>query len=107
MQFPASHTYRPALAVAFLVCLLWLVLLSCGAFERMVLPSEAKALVVFFTPLSAAIAILYRTPLFREMRQSRRFVNLFRVALALLVCAGALLLTLSLVLFALGIISPP
>ena len=106
MQFPASHTYRPALGVAFLVCLLCLVLLFSGAFERMRLALEVKALIGFLTPLSAAIAILYRTPLFREMRQRRRLVNLVGVALALLICAGVLLLAFGLLLFAFGIISP-
>ena len=106
MQFIESHTYRPSLAVAFLVCLLWLVLLAAGAFARLTLPSEVKVLLGIFTPLLAAIAILYRTPLFREMRESRRLANLFGVALALLICSGALLLALSLMLFAFGIISP-
>jgi len=107
MQLPTSQTYRPRLAVAFLVCLVWLVLLALGAFERVPLPVEVKALIGFLAPLAVAAALLYRTALFREMKQSRRVVNLVGVALALLVCSGALLLMLSLLLFALGISSPP
>jgi hypothetical protein len=107
MHLPATHTYRQALAVAFLVCLLWLLFLSSSIFQRLELPFEAIGLIGFFAPMLAAIVILHRTPLFREMRRGRRLANLFGVALAVLVCAGALLLGLSLALFALGIISPP
>lgn len=106
MQFPDSQSYRSTLAVAFLTCLLWWVFLAYGAFEGLALPVQVKALIGLFTPLALATLLLYRTALFREMRRGRRFVNLVGVAVALCVCTGAILLTLALVLFALGVISP-
>ncbi len=106
MQLPPSHAYRPALAVAFLLVLLWVALLSVGMFERMPLPPGAKIVIALLTPLSATIAILCRTPLFREMRMDRRFINLLGVALALLVCAGVILVAIHFGVFALGMASP-
>jgi hypothetical protein len=107
MHSPALNTYRPHLAAAFLVCLLWLLLLFSEVFHRIALPLEVKAVIGVFPPLMASIIIMYGTPLFREMRQIRRVVHLLGVALAMLICAGDLLLTLSLVLLALGINWPP
>jgi hypothetical protein len=98
MQFPPAHTYRPSLAGAFLVCIAWLALLSFGLFDYLPLPSEAKVVLGLFIPLCASIAILSRTVLFREMQRTRRLFNLFGVAFALLVCAGALLLVLTVLL---------
>jgi hypothetical protein len=106
MQFPPAHTYRPALAVAFFVCFVWLVLLALGLFARLPLPTEAKLSLGLFIPLGGGIAILYRTVLYREMPPTSRMVRLFGVAFALLVCAGALLLAVSFLMFALGAIGP-
>jgi hypothetical protein len=107
MHLPASNAYRPALAVAFLICLAWLSLLALGTFEHVPVPPEAKFFLGFLFPLTAATALLYRSALFGEMKQNRRILNLAGVALALLICAGALVLALSLLLFGMGTISPP
>jgi len=106
MTFPPAHTYRASLAVAFAVCLGWAALVLFGGLNTLPLPGELKAILAVFVPLFGSTAILYRTVLFREMDAVRRLAYLFGVAVALLVCVGALLLAFSLVLFGLGIIGP-
>lgn len=70
------------------------------------LPGEIGALIGIFTALVPATAILYRTVLFCEMITARRLINLFGVAIALLIVVVALLLVISMVLFGFGIIGP-
>jgi hypothetical protein len=106
MELPASQPYRPSLLVAFLVCFLWVVSLPFGFFERLPLPEEVKVLLGLVIPLTAVVAILYRTVLFREVGPAVRLLKLFGLALAVLICAGALLAAFSVLLFAFGIISP-
>jgi hypothetical protein len=106
----ASNFYgrecRASLVVAFLVCLVWLVLLSFGLFARLPLPDTVKVLLGLFVPLGAAVAIMYRTVLFRDVQQASRVLRLFGVAVALLVCAVGFLLGLSLLIFVAGIFGP-
>lgn len=102
MQFPESQTYRPALAVAFLVCFVWVAVLAFGLLERLPFPEEAKGLLALCVPLVASVIILYRTTLFQELQQTRRFVNLCGVAIALLACSFVLLLAVMILLFILG-----
>jgi len=99
VQFPPARTYLASFVLAFLACLAWLVLLSFDLFGWLGLSWLAQFALGVFVPLSAAMAILYRTVLFREMHWPRRLFNLFGVAFALSVCAGALLFGFTLLLF--------
>ena len=106
MQLSASQTSRPSLVIAFFVCFLWVVSLPLGLFEQLPLPEEVKVLLGLLIPLAAAVAILYRTALFRDVGPAARLLKLLGLALAVLVCAVALLGTFCILLFAFGIISP-
>ena len=98
---------RPALAVSFMACLAWVVLCAQGVLDAAPLPPEVKVLIGVAIPVVGVSALLYRADLFSELRRARRIVNVLGLALALLVTSFGLLLTLTVILFAFGVIAPP
>ena len=103
---PASRSYRPALLISFFVCFLWLVLVFNGVFDRVALPLEVRILVGSFVPILVAVAILYRSGLFRERRSWDRMIRLFFFGVALLILAFILLTAAALLLFSIAGVIP-
>ena len=101
-----SRSYRPALLVAFFACFLWLVLVFNGVFDRLALPLEVRILIGLFVPILVAVAILYRSGLFRERRRWDRMIRLFLFGAALLFFAFVLLSVAALFLFSIGGVIP-
>src|SRR5690349_12209080 len=95
-------SYRAAALVAFLVCFSWLVMVFSGVFDRLALPSQAQIPTASLIPILAAVAILYRSSLFRENRHWVRLVRLILFGTALFLSAVALLAAVTLILFAVG-----
>jgi hypothetical protein len=97
---------RSALAVAFLICFLWWLLLFSPVMDFVVLPSEIKILLGMVVPILSVFPILYRTCLFRGMRREARVGMLFLLSGGLFIVFIGLWALGLLILVALGGVHP-
>jgi hypothetical protein len=97
---------RSALAVAFLICFLWWLLLFSPVMDFVVLSWEIKILLGLIVPILSVFPILYRTCLFRGMRREARVGMLFLLSGGLFIVSIGLWALGLLILVALGGVHP-